>query len=130
VTIHEVRTRASNPARENAEPVAFSERTYSENLSTYRTMTNTVGKMLLFIVRDELGMRPGGFGIAMVRAIADELLYNEAQNEVVLIKYLTGTMQNYAETISAAGKPENRNDNADGLILIQFAAEGFGGENG
>jgi NAD(P)H-flavin reductase len=33
-------------------------------------------------------MRPGGFGIAMARAIADELLYNEAQNEVILIKYL------------------------------------------
>jgi anti-sigma regulatory factor (Ser/Thr protein kinase) len=40
------------------------------------------------VVRDRLGMRPGGFGIAMARAIADELLYNEAQNEVILIKYL------------------------------------------
>jgi anti-sigma regulatory factor (Ser/Thr protein kinase) len=40
------------------------------------------------VVRDQLGMRPGGFGIAMARAIADELLYNEAQNEVILIKYL------------------------------------------
>ncbi len=39
-------------------------------------------------VRDELGIRPGGFGIAMIRAIADELLYNEAQNEVIFIKYL------------------------------------------
>jgi len=40
-------------------------------------------------VRDQLGIRPGGFGIAMTRAIADELLYNEAQNEVIFIKYLT-----------------------------------------
>jgi CheY-like chemotaxis protein len=39
-------------------------------------------------VRDQLGIRPGGFGIAMTRAIADELLYNEAQNEVLFIKYL------------------------------------------
>ena len=39
-------------------------------------------------VRDDLGIRPGGFGIAMTRAIADELLYNEAQNEVIFIKYL------------------------------------------
>ena len=39
-------------------------------------------------VREALGLRPGGLGIRMVRAIADELLYNEAQNEVVLIKYL------------------------------------------
>ncbi|HXY10551.1 MAG TPA: response regulator [Terriglobales bacterium] len=40
-------------------------------------------------IRDQLGMRPGGFGIALTRAIADELLYNEAQNEVIFIKYLT-----------------------------------------
>jgi anti-sigma regulatory factor (Ser/Thr protein kinase) len=58
------------------------------------------------IVRDQLGMRPGGFGIAMARAIADELLYNEAQNEVVLVKYLTPAMQNHTTTISAAGNPE------------------------
>jgi hypothetical protein len=40
-------------------------------------------------VRDQLGIRPGGFGIAMIRAIADELLYNEVQNEVIFVKYLT-----------------------------------------
>ena len=40
-------------------------------------------------VRDQLGIRPGGFGIIMIRAMADELLYNEAQNEVMFIKYLT-----------------------------------------
>jgi CheY-like chemotaxis protein len=39
-------------------------------------------------IRDQLGIRPGGFGIALTRAIADELLYNEAQNEVIFIKYL------------------------------------------
>lgn len=39
-------------------------------------------------VRDKLGLRPGGFGIMMIRALADELLYNEARNEVVFIKYL------------------------------------------
>jgi len=39
-------------------------------------------------VRDRMGIRPGGFGIAMTRAIADELLYNEAQNEVLFIKHL------------------------------------------
>jgi CheY-like chemotaxis protein/anti-sigma regulatory factor (Ser/Thr protein kinase) len=40
------------------------------------------------LVREEKGMRPGGFGILMVRAKVDELIYNEAQNEVVFIKYL------------------------------------------
>jgi CheY-like chemotaxis protein len=42
-------------------------------------------------IRDQLGLRPGGFGIAMTRAIADELIYNEAQNEVIFIKYLTNS---------------------------------------
>ncbi len=39
-------------------------------------------------VREERGIRPGGFGILMIKASADELLYNEAQNEVMFIKYL------------------------------------------
>ncbi len=40
------------------------------------------------LVREEKGLRPGGFGLLMTRQIADELLYNEAQNEVVFVKYL------------------------------------------
>jgi CheY-like chemotaxis protein len=39
-------------------------------------------------VREQLGIRPGGFGITMTRALADELLYNEAHNEVIFVKYL------------------------------------------
>jgi two-component system, OmpR family, response regulator len=39
-------------------------------------------------VRADMGLRPGGFGILMAKALADELIYNEAHNEVVLIKYL------------------------------------------
>jgi hypothetical protein len=39
-------------------------------------------------VREERGMRPGGFGILTVRALVDELLYNEKRNEVVFVKYL------------------------------------------
>jgi CheY-like chemotaxis protein len=39
-------------------------------------------------VRDKLGLRAGGFGIVMIRALADELIYNEARNEVIFIKYL------------------------------------------
>lgn len=38
-------------------------------------------------VREEQGIRPGGFGILMTQAGADELLYNEAQNEVLFVKY-------------------------------------------
>lgn len=40
------------------------------------------------LVRQQEGIRPGGFGILMSRQSVDELLYNEAQNEVVFIKYL------------------------------------------
>jgi CheY-like chemotaxis protein/anti-sigma regulatory factor (Ser/Thr protein kinase) len=39
-------------------------------------------------VREEKGIRPGGFGLMMVRASVDELLYNEKRNEVVFVKYL------------------------------------------
>lgn len=39
-------------------------------------------------VREEKGLRPGGFGILMVKAMVDELIYNEARNEVVFVKYL------------------------------------------
>lgn len=39
-------------------------------------------------IREEKGLRPGGFGLMMVRAKVDELMYNEKQNEVVFVKYL------------------------------------------
>ncbi len=41
------------------------------------------------ILREERGIRPGGFGILLARAIADDLVYNEPQNEVVFVKYLS-----------------------------------------
>ena len=40
------------------------------------------------IVREEQGLRPGGLGLMMTRALVDELIYNEARNEVMFIKYL------------------------------------------
>ncbi|MCL4402354.1 MAG: ATP-binding protein [Acidobacteria bacterium] len=39
-------------------------------------------------IREEQGVRPGGFGILVSRNLADELLYNEKGNEVLFIKYL------------------------------------------
>jgi CheY-like chemotaxis protein/anti-sigma regulatory factor (Ser/Thr protein kinase) len=41
------------------------------------------------LVREEQGLRPGGLGLLIAQSMADELLYNEAQNEVVFVKYLT-----------------------------------------
>jgi CheY-like chemotaxis protein/anti-sigma regulatory factor (Ser/Thr protein kinase) len=45
-----------------------------------------IGHML---VREEKGIRPGGFGLLMVRNSVDELIYNEKRNEVVFVKYLS-----------------------------------------
>ena len=39
-------------------------------------------------VREEKGLRPGGLGLAITRSLVDELIYNEARNEVVFVKYL------------------------------------------
>jgi CheY-like chemotaxis protein/anti-sigma regulatory factor (Ser/Thr protein kinase) len=44
-----------------------------------------IGHMM---VREEKGIRPGGFGLLMVRNSVDELIYNETRNEVVFVKYL------------------------------------------
>lgn len=41
-------------------------------------------------IRSRLGIRPGGFGILLSQNFADELLYSEKGNEVMLIKYLPG----------------------------------------
>ena len=41
-----------------------------------------------FVHRSEMGLRPGGFGILLVKQIADELIYNERGNAVLMIKYL------------------------------------------
>ncbi len=40
-------------------------------------------------VRAQKNIRPGGFGLFMTRALVDELVYNEAHNEVVFVKYLS-----------------------------------------
>jgi CheY-like chemotaxis protein/anti-sigma regulatory factor (Ser/Thr protein kinase) len=57
-------------------------------------------------VREEKGLRPGGFGLLMVRASVDELIYNEKRNEVVFVKYLDdGTASREA---SAATKSSQR----------------------
>jgi DNA-binding NarL/FixJ family response regulator len=38
--------------------------------------------------RAEMGLRPGGLGVLIARQIADELVFNERGNEVLLIKHL------------------------------------------
>jgi anti-sigma regulatory factor (Ser/Thr protein kinase) len=38
--------------------------------------------------RAEKGLRPGGFGMLIARQVADEIVYNESGNEVILIKHI------------------------------------------
>jgi two-component system, OmpR family, response regulator len=40
------------------------------------------------VERQRKGLRPGGLGLMMTRSLVDELIYNEAHNEVIFIKYL------------------------------------------
>jgi len=39
-------------------------------------------------VREQKGLRPGGFGLAIVRGSVDHLIYNDVGNEVVFLKYI------------------------------------------
>ena len=50
---------------------------------------NPDGALGSTVVRQEKGIRPGGLGVLIVKAIADDLVYNESQNEVVLVKYIS-----------------------------------------
>lgn len=40
-------------------------------------------------VREEKGLRGGGFGILLVNQLVDELVYNERHNEVQFVKYFS-----------------------------------------
>ena len=60
-------------------------------------------------VREAKGIRPGGFGLLMVRASVDELLYNEKRNEVVFVKYLDGTKTGPAVRVSPKGRRQPGN---------------------
>ncbi|HEY6330816.1 MAG TPA: response regulator [Blastocatellia bacterium] len=39
-------------------------------------------------VRQEMGLRPGGYGILLASQMIDELVYNEKRNELLFVKYL------------------------------------------
>lgn len=59
-----------------------------EELS-HSALVNPGGALAASAIRAEKALRPGGFGLITVQAIADDLLYNEVQNEVVFVKYLS-----------------------------------------
>lgn len=43
------------------------------------------------LFREAHGLRPGGYGVLITRHLVDELVYSEKGNEVLLIKYLSGS---------------------------------------
>ena len=58
---------------------------------SHAAIANPEGGMAHAEIREARGIRPGGFGLVLIRAIADELVYNERQNEVLFVKYLDET---------------------------------------
>ena len=55
----------------------------------HSAMANPAGDPLRHaVVREQQGMRPGGYGVLLAKNLVDELLYNEQGNEVFLVKYL------------------------------------------
>ena len=44
-------------------------------------------------VREEQGMRPGGFGLLFAKQQVDDLIYNEKGNDVLLVKYINPASQ-------------------------------------
>jgi len=55
----------------------------------HAAINNPAGDFFSHIaVREERGLRPGGFGVMMAKRLVDELIYNEHGNDVLLVKYL------------------------------------------
>jgi anti-sigma regulatory factor (Ser/Thr protein kinase) len=62
---------------------------FSLNAIAHAAVSNPPEEPLLHAqYRTKMGLRPGGFGIMLVKQIADELIYSETGNEVMLVKYL------------------------------------------
>ena len=53
----------------------------------HAAISNPHGSLQHATVREEKGIRPGGFGILLAKNMADELIYSERGNEVILIKH-------------------------------------------
>jgi len=56
---------------------------------THAAITNPADPIAHVEARERKGLRPGGFGMLMAESLVDEVVYNEARNEVVMVKYLT-----------------------------------------
>jgi len=55
-----------------------------------------------FLERELKGLRPGGLGLMMTQQLVDELVYNEAQNEVLFVKYIDKQKNSDAQAAQGA----------------------------
>jgi anti-sigma regulatory factor (Ser/Thr protein kinase) len=56
----------------------------------HAAFSNPVGEPFRHLeVRQQKGLRPGGYGIMLASQVIDELVYNEQHNELVFVKYLS-----------------------------------------
>jgi two-component system, OmpR family, response regulator len=63
-------------------------------------------------IREDLGLRPGGFGLLLVRSMVDELVYNEAHNEVLFVKYLEPAASTTEERATPEPPPSDSSSEA------------------
>jgi anti-sigma regulatory factor (Ser/Thr protein kinase) len=67
---------------------------FRHDLMTHAAIANSPDSPTAHVtLREEQGMRPGGFGLLVAAGTVDELIYSEIGNEVVLIKYVDSTSQ-------------------------------------
>jgi anti-sigma regulatory factor (Ser/Thr protein kinase)/ActR/RegA family two-component response regulator len=67
--------------------------------------------------RDAASMRPGGFGMLLVKNSIDELFYNEQGNEVVMIKHVDPTVSADHSTESVSILPGRTSKGSAGTTL-------------
>jgi anti-sigma regulatory factor (Ser/Thr protein kinase) len=64
---------------------------FRRELITHAAISNPADDPAAHItLREEAGMRPGGYGLLLAQGTVDELIYSEIGNEVLLIKYVEG----------------------------------------
>jgi CheY-like chemotaxis protein/anti-sigma regulatory factor (Ser/Thr protein kinase) len=61
---------------------------FSMDKLPHAAISNPDAPMAHTQVREEMGIRPGGFGLLLLKNFADELIYSAKGNEVILIKHL------------------------------------------
>jgi anti-sigma regulatory factor (Ser/Thr protein kinase)/DNA-binding NarL/FixJ family response regulator len=60
----------------------------------HAAINNPAGDLFTHLsVREDKGLRPGGFGLLLAKHLVDEMVYGQHGNEVILVKYLDPTLR-------------------------------------